>query len=109
MNDRICPLDGKPCEKSCPDRYPNDPRGGCILVAMHDACEDHNTKRKEERTMDIFTTDDPTIIETALNGAKLKYITHSPDFGPAQLVFEGACAGIQLISFSVWPRSLCGV
>lgn len=46
MNDRICPLDGKPCEKSCPDRYPNDPRGGCILVAMHDVCEDHNAKRE---------------------------------------------------------------
>ena len=51
MNDRICPLDGKPCEKSCPDRYPNDPRGGCILVAMHDACEGHNTKRKGGDTM----------------------------------------------------------
>ncbi len=34
MKQRICPLDGKPCEKSCPDRYPNDPRGGCILVAI---------------------------------------------------------------------------
>lgn len=65
MKQRICPLDGKPCEKSCPDRYPNDPRGGCILVAMHDACEDHNAKRKEERTMEIFTTDDPTMTEVA--------------------------------------------
>ena len=32
MNDRICPLDGKPCEKSCPDRYPNDPRSGYIAA-----------------------------------------------------------------------------
>ena len=77
MKQRICPLDGKPCERSCPDRYPNDPRGGCILVAMHDACEDHNTKREEGRTMDIFTTDDPTIIETVLSGEKFKYITTS--------------------------------
>lgn len=46
MKQRICPLDGKPCEKSCPDRYPNDPRGGCILVAMHDVSEDHNAKRE---------------------------------------------------------------
>lgn len=46
MKQRICPLDGKPCEKSCPDRYKDDPRGGCILVAMHDVCEAHNAKRE---------------------------------------------------------------
>ena len=51
MNDRICPLDGKPCEKSCPDRYPNDPRGGCILVAMHDVSEDYNAKKRGGDTM----------------------------------------------------------
>lgn len=51
MNDRICPLDGKPCEKSCPDRYPNDPRGGCILVAMHDVSEDYNAKKEGGDTM----------------------------------------------------------
>ncbi len=95
MNDRICPLDGKPCEKSCPDRYKDDPRGGCILVAMHDACEDHNTKREEGTTMDIFTTDDPTIIETVLSGEKLKYITTPLDPADAvQLVFESPCAGV---------------
>lgn len=95
MKQRICPLDGKPCEKSCPDRYPNDPRGGCILVAVHDACEDHNTKREEGTTMDIFTTDDPTIIETVLSGEKLKYITTPLDPADAvQLVFESPCAGV---------------
>lgn len=95
MKQRICPLDGKPCERSCPDRYPNDPRGGCILVAMHDACEDHNTKREEGRTMDIFTTDDPTIIETVLSGEKFKYITTPIDPDAAvQLVFESPCAGV---------------
>ncbi len=51
MKQRICPLDGKPCEKSCPDRYKDDPRGGCILVAMHDVIEDHNAKRKGGDTM----------------------------------------------------------
>ena len=95
MKQRICPLDGKPCERSCPDRYPNDPRGGCILVALHDACEDHNTKREEGTTMDIFTTDDPTIIETVLSGEKLKYITTPLDPADAvQLVFESPCAGV---------------
>ncbi len=59
--------------------------------------------------MDIFTTDDPTIIETALNGAKLKYITHSPDFGPAQLVFEGACAGMNDVLLVEPDDSLTGV
>ena len=32
MIDRICPIDGRPCEKNCPDRYIDDPRGGCILT-----------------------------------------------------------------------------
>ena len=95
MNDRICPIDGKPCEKSCPDRYKDDPRGGCILVAMHDVSEDHNAKREEETTMDIFTTDDPTIIETVLSGEKLKYISPSLDTADAvQLVFESPCVGV---------------
>lgn len=30
--DRICPIDGWPCEKNCPDRHIDDPRGGCILT-----------------------------------------------------------------------------
>lgn len=32
IHDRICPIDGKPCEKDCPDRYHDDPRGGCLLT-----------------------------------------------------------------------------
>ena len=32
MIDRICPIDGKPCEKDCPDRYVDAPRGGRILT-----------------------------------------------------------------------------
>lgn len=32
MKDIICPLDGKPCEKNCPDRYIDHPSGGCILT-----------------------------------------------------------------------------
>ncbi len=51
MKQRICPLDGKPCEKSCPDRYKDDPRGGCILVAMHDVSEDYNAKKEGGDTM----------------------------------------------------------
>lgn len=30
--DVICPLDGKPCEKGCPDRYEDQPEGGCTLT-----------------------------------------------------------------------------
>lgn len=32
MKDVICPLDGKPCEKDCPDRYFDAPEGGCFLT-----------------------------------------------------------------------------
>lgn len=31
IQDYTCPLDGFPCEKDCPDRDHDDPRGGCIL------------------------------------------------------------------------------
>ena len=37
IRDCICPLDGRPCEKSCPDRYIDDPRGGCILTDVKEA------------------------------------------------------------------------
>ena len=32
MTDVICPLDGKPCEKECPDRFVDTPDGGCLLT-----------------------------------------------------------------------------
>ena len=45
--------------------------------------------------MDIFTTEDPTIIETVLSGEKFKYITTPIDPDAAvQLVFESPCAGV---------------
>lgn len=31
MKQIICPIDGKPCEKDCPDRYTDRAEGGCIL------------------------------------------------------------------------------
>ncbi len=33
MKQLMCPLDGLPCEKDCPDRY-NQPEGGCILTTL---------------------------------------------------------------------------
>ncbi len=32
MKDVICPIDGRPCEKDCPDRYIEQPGGGCALT-----------------------------------------------------------------------------
>lgn len=31
MDQIICPIDGKPCEKDCRDRYQDKPEGGCAL------------------------------------------------------------------------------
>ena len=36
MQDLICPLDGKPCEKDCPDRYVDQPEGGCFLTTAQE-------------------------------------------------------------------------
>lgn len=36
MKDRICPLDGKPCEKDCPDRFHDTPDDGCQLTLVQD-------------------------------------------------------------------------
>ena len=36
MNDCICPLDGRPCEKDCPDRYHDRPEGGCFLTTAQE-------------------------------------------------------------------------
>lgn len=32
MEVKICPIDGRPCEESCPDRYRDTPDGGCFLT-----------------------------------------------------------------------------
>ena len=32
MTEIICPIDGRPCEETCPDRYTDRPEGGCLLT-----------------------------------------------------------------------------
>lgn len=34
MEQLICPLDGNPCEKDCPDRYVDRP--GCVLTTAQE-------------------------------------------------------------------------
>lgn len=34
MKPTICPLDNRPCERNCPDRYRHDPAGGCYLTTV---------------------------------------------------------------------------
>lgn len=34
MSAVLCPLDGKPCEENCPDRYRDEPGGGCLLTTL---------------------------------------------------------------------------
>lgn len=36
MKQVICPLDGKPCENDCPDRYKDQPEGGCFLTTAQE-------------------------------------------------------------------------
>lgn len=36
MKQLICPLDGKPCEQDCPDRYTDQPEGGCALTTAQE-------------------------------------------------------------------------
>lgn len=37
--DIICPLDNRPCEHNCPDRYTDRPEGGCLLTtALEQGC-----------------------------------------------------------------------
>lgn len=31
-----CPIDGKPCERDCPDRYIDHPGGGCVLTTAQE-------------------------------------------------------------------------
>lgn len=32
MQTVICPIDNKPCDSNCPDRYRDEPAGGCFLT-----------------------------------------------------------------------------
>lgn len=36
MKQLICPLDGKPCAQDCPDRYQDQPEGGCFLTTAQE-------------------------------------------------------------------------
>lgn len=36
MKQLICPLDGQPCEADCPDRYHDQPEGGCHLTTAQE-------------------------------------------------------------------------
>ena len=36
MKQVICPLDGKPCEADCPDRYIDQEQGGCQLTTARE-------------------------------------------------------------------------
>ena len=36
MKQLICPLDGKSCEADCPDRYRDQPEGGCMLTTAQE-------------------------------------------------------------------------
>lgn len=36
MNQLTCPLDGNPCAADCPDRYHDQPEGGCILTTAQE-------------------------------------------------------------------------
>ena len=36
MREVICPVDGRPCDPECPDRFTDRPEGGCILTMAAD-------------------------------------------------------------------------
>ena len=36
MNEVICPVDGRPCDPECPDRFMDLPEGGCVLTLEMD-------------------------------------------------------------------------
>ncbi len=36
MQQVICPLDNRPCERDCPDRYTDTPEGGCFLTTAQE-------------------------------------------------------------------------
>lgn len=36
MKELLCPLEGEPCERDCPDRYHGRPEGGCMLTTAQE-------------------------------------------------------------------------
>lgn len=36
MKELLCPLDGEPCERDCPDRYHGRPEGGYMLTTARE-------------------------------------------------------------------------
>lgn len=36
MKQLICPVDGKPCDPQCPDRYIDREQGGCFLTTAQE-------------------------------------------------------------------------
>lgn len=38
MKQLICPVDGKPCDPQCPDRYIDREQGGCFLTTAQELC-----------------------------------------------------------------------
>ena len=36
MKQLICPIGKKPCDRDCPDRYPDQPEGGCRLTTAQE-------------------------------------------------------------------------
>lgn len=38
MEQIICPIDGKPCEETCPDRYIDRAEGGCFMTTFIEVC-----------------------------------------------------------------------
>jgi len=36
MRQLICPIDGQTCDPDCPDRYADQPEGGCFLTTAQE-------------------------------------------------------------------------
>lgn len=36
MKQVVCPIDNRPCERDCPDRYIDTPEGGCFLTTAQE-------------------------------------------------------------------------
>lgn len=39
MKEKICPIDGHPCDRFCSHRYKNRPEGGCFLTDFAETCQ----------------------------------------------------------------------